>query len=105
MFESFRPTRQRGEDALLPHHRRIMAMGKNKFVACNTVIFGNGFFAILRLPILCHFWYGRTIDHHGRVLLASIGLPLCIAAGLAISLSMWRSWVRVETRDGDYKPA
>jgi hypothetical protein len=82
-----------------------MAVGKNKFVSVNTVIFGNGLFTVLRLPILCHFWYGRTIDHHGKVILASIGLPLCIAAGLAISLSMWRRWVRVGTRDDDYKAA
>jgi hypothetical protein len=94
MFESFGTEPQRREQALLIQSRRIVGMGKKRFVAINTIVLGNGCFALLRMPILCNFWYGRTIDHFGKVILATVGLPLSMGIGLAFSLSMWRSWVR-----------
>ncbi|HEV2645299.1 MAG TPA: hypothetical protein VGU46_02935 [Acidobacteriaceae bacterium] len=92
MFKSFDSDRLLRERELWVARRKS---GKMKFVFFNTIIFGNGLFCLLRAPVIFHFGYGKVISHHGRVLLADVALPLCIAIGLAGCLMMWRRGERL----------
>jgi hypothetical protein len=92
MFESFSPSRLQHERELWIARRKS---GKKTFVLSYTLIVSNFCFALFRIPLLCHFWYGRTISHHGKLAATSVILPLSIGAGLWLGLRLWRRGERI----------
>jgi hypothetical protein len=92
MFESFGSNRLQRERELWVERSK---MGKKMFVLLYTVILGNGCFSLFRTPILFHFWYGRTISSHGKLVADSVILPLSIGVGLWLGLRLWRRGERL----------
>jgi hypothetical protein len=100
MFESFGSNRlQREREFWI--ERRKREEGKKMFVFLYTIIVGNGCFCLFRTPILFHFWYGRTISHHGKLVAAAVVLPLSMGIGLLFGLLLWRRGERLINSSAD----
>jgi hypothetical protein len=97
MFQSFNSS---SKEQRLNREREIWVerrqkTGKKMFLFSNAVVLSNGCFVLLRLPILCHFWYGQNITHHGKVIALFVMLPISIGVGVFASIGMWRRGERI----------
>jgi hypothetical protein len=87
MFGSFGANRLQHERELWIERRKS---GKKNFVYLHMVIVGSGCLALFRIPVLLHFWYGRTITHHGKLMALAVILPLGMGVGFLLAQLLWR---------------